>query len=1213
MDKAAIKKFAEWAREKLISDIVYKAGSLGITDKGIAEKLPQSTSDLQFYDIGTKDYAVVEGEAITQRAGLVNALAAAEKSYGSYKEAFENVVEEVAYTWFNRLIAIRFMEVNDYLPGGVRVLSSETAGKDEPDLVTNPYDGDLKFTPYEDTKIMQLKDENKVDELFRMLFIKECNKLHDILPRLFEETADYTELLLTINYTDKEGVVYHLVHDIAEDNFDVEKEGQVEIIGWMYQYYNAVKKDEVFAALKKNVKITKANIPAATQLFTPDWIVRYMVENSLGRLWVEGHPDNNDLKANWKYYLEEAKQEPEVEVQLAEIRKEYAKLQPEDIKVIDPCMGSGHILVYLFDVLMQIYEAKGYAARDAVKSILENNLYGLDIDIRATQLAYFAVMMKARQYDRRFFTSDVQPQVYAICESNQIEDYTIDAFCDGDKEITKAMQTIKNEMYDAKEYGSIINVSPQNWDLLYKRIKEKQVEQGMFDHSVEDILPVIQVAELLATKYDAAITNPPYMGSSNMNNKLQNFIKEYYSEFKSDLFATFILKLKKLVKENRFYSLITQQAWMHKSSYKQLRKVVYENIINSLVHLGAHAFDEINGEVVQTVTFSQRKTSCANYRGTYISLEEYNSETSKCNAFSKNKNVYVSTSKVFLGLPNQPLAYWCTDKQANCFVKNKKLSDSGITACAGLNTSDNGRFVRCWYEVKYDDVGFDCESYECFLENKKKYALFNKGGGYRKWYGNQWFIIAFDEKNYNLLLNMGNKLPSKQYYFKPSLTWNRIAPSTSFSVRKCNAGFAFDDVSPSAFMDITKREYVIGLMNSKPFVKLLCILNRGMKTETGNVQKIPFIWSEHYSEDVVLYDKQCIKISKDDWDLFEISWDFSNSPLINKKHIKSNKGTLKSNIKEAYENYKILVEKRFGYLKLNEEKLNRIFIEIYGLQDELTPEVEDKDVTVHRIFDTKEEIPESMGNSKYALTKQDVIKSFISYAVGCMLGRYSLDVEGLAYAGGAWDDSKYTSFIPDADNCIPITDTEYFTDDIVGRFVEFLKVVYGVETLEENLTFIADALGNKGNTSREVIRNYFLSDFIKDHNKTYQKRPIYWLFDSGKQNGFKALVYMHRWNADTTGNVRVEYLHKMQRIYERELERLDEIITTSTVNKEITAATKRKEKINKQIKETKEYDAKIAHLALARIDIDLDDGVKVNYEKVQTDQEGKKIQVLAKI
>lgn len=1202
MNKTAIKNFAIWARNKLITDISYRAGLMGITADGIQNALPQSTGTTEFYDIGTAEPYSISGNAVKQRKHLVELIQRKEKET-NYKIAYKYVIEEVAYTWFNRLIAVRFMEVNDYLPSHIRVLSSNS-GKMEPDLVTNPFEAGLSFTSNEKQVIYQLKQENNLDEVFRILFVRQCNALNEVLPALFERTSDYTELLLNLSVIDQDGVIYHLVHDIPEEDFDVERGGQVEIIGWLYQYYNTEPKNEAFA---KKGKITKEEVPAVTQLFTPDWIVCYMVENSLGRLWVEGHP-NDGLKAGWKYYLEEAEQEPEVQAQLAEIRKEYAKLNPEDIKVIDPCMGSGHILVYAFDVLMQIYESAGYGQRDAARNILENNLYGLDIDDRAFQMAYFAIMMKARQYNRRILNGEYKPNVYSIQESNGINRNQLQYFGADLSEIEKnnaitQMTGLLDTFKDAKEYGSILTVDQYDWDLLYRFASNIEVVGQIsmdtvgLDDTVEELKLLIAQGKVLAQSYYISITNPPYMGSANMSQKLFDYVMRNFANYKSDLFAVFILKIKDMTRKNGIYAMITQQAWMFKSSYRTLRPTIYSQNILNLLHLGAHAFDDLSGEIVQTVTFSQRKSNISNYTGVYINLEKHNSEKGKEIGFLSGNDRFTCTTDRFNNMPNSPTAYWITAGQAKAFNSTEPL-DNYITACAGLNTSDNGRFVRFWTEVDYNNIGFDCASHEKLLKEKKKYALFNKGGGYQKWYGNQYYIIAFDEGNYNILSQIGNHLPSRQYYFLPAITWNRISNANMFSARICGNGFAFDDVSPSAFCEKKIRYYAIGLMNTVVFRKLLCVLNRGMKTETGNVQKVPFLLSDTYMNEVSALSKNAIELVKNNWDAFEFSWDFKGHPLVLQGLSRNLRNIDNATIEDCFLGWVDDCDRRFKKLKSIEEELNRIFIEIYGLQDELIPDVEEKDVTVRR-----------------ADTQRD-IRSLLSYAVGCMFGRYSLSTSGLAYAGGDWDEQEYGRFKPDADNVIPITDEEYLEDDIVSRLCTFLKVVFGEQTLEENLDYIARALGNKGDSSRDIIRNYFLNDFFKEHCQTYSvtgsgKRPIYWLFDSGKQNGFKALIYLHRYNADTIGNLRIDYLHRMQRIYESEISRMQDMIDHSTGGREVAQATKRREKLTKQLKECREYDEKLAHLALSRIVLDLDDGVRKNYRKIQTANDGKFYEVLA--
>lgn len=1173
MNKTALKNFAIWARKKLISDITYSAGLLAVNENGIGEPLPQSRSDLQLFDIGTKDYAEVKGERISQRNSLVSAIRAKAEELDNYKVAFEYIVEEVAYTWFNRMIAIRFMEVNGYLP--IRVLSSES-GKHEPDIVTTPFDAGLEFTGEESGRIYELRDNNRLEELFRMLFIRECNHLHDILPELFEATNDYSELLLSLSYTDKDGVVFHLVNDISEDDFNIEKEGQVEIIGWMYQYYNTEPKDKVFAALKKNVKITKENIPAATQLFTPHWIVRYMVENSLGRLWIEGHPDD-DLRQCWEYYLDEAEQEPQVQAQLEEIRAGCREISPEDIRIIDPCMGSGHILVYAFDVLMQIYSAQGYSERDAAKLIVEKNLWGLDIDRRAYQLAYFAVMMKARQYNRRILTSGIKPNLFVIDDNRALTPEIIEYIADGDSKIAADLRSISNDLTNAREYGSIINVQPVDFSGLIERIgviaQSDELNLIAMENkriACEKILPLVNQAQALSQKYDVVCTNPPYMGGSGMNSVLSEYVKRCYSEAKSDLFAALIIKCLEFTKQNGYSSLVTMQSWMFLSSFEEMRtKLLTLNTLTTLMHME----NMVMGIAFGTAVSVFRKGAVKGYKGTYNQIKLADIENAKPKSFPVAGNRFAQVSSDnFSKIPGMPVAYWVSEKFADVF-KNEKLYKYSISPSQNV-TGNNDRFVRKFWELSNVKVG-----------GRDEWIFYAKGGGFRKWWGNLLDIVNWTPTARYIYQHgdghHASQIINKDYWYRKGITWGLITSSIP-SFRVMPEGATFDKGGSTIIVEREVYNYALGLLNSKVFLVVAKALNPTLNFQVKDICSLPLVIS---CLDVInsTVDK-CIDISQVDWDSFETSWDFKTHPLLKPVPL----------ISESFAQWSDECEKRFTQLKSNEEELNRIFIDIYGLQDELTPEVEDKDVTVRRADLTRD------------------IKSLVSYAVGCMFGRYSLDSEGLAYAGGDWDGSKYKTFIPDPDNCIPVTDEEYFRDDIVVRFVDFIRTVYGADTLEENLTFIADALGTRGNTSRERIRNYFLNDFIKDHIKMYQKRPIYWMFDSGKQNGFRALVYMHRWNADTTGNVRVEYLHKLQRIYENEIRQSQDVAETGS-GREVSAAQKRIEKLTKQLKETHDFDEKIAHLALSRIDIDLDDGVKVNYEKVQTGDDGKKIEVLTKI
>ena len=1227
MNKTAIKNFAIWARNKLIADVSYDARLIGITEDGIAKPLPQSFGGTQFFDIGTAEPYSISGEAVRQRDKLIEVIQQKEKDT-DYKTAYQYVIEEVAYTWFNRLIAIRFMEVNDYLPSHIRVLSSES-GKLEPDLVTTPFDAELPFTAEEEAQIFQLKQDNKLDEVFRILFLKQCNALNEILPALFEKTKNYTELLLSLSVIDQDGVVYHLIHDIPEDDFNIERGGQVEIIGWLYQYYNTEPKAAAFA---KNGKITKEEIPAVTQLFTPYWIVRYMVENSLGRLWVEGHPDCG-LKENWKYYLEEAQQESEVQAKLAEIRKEYAALNPEDIKLIDPCMGSGHILVYAFDVLMQIYESAGYSQRDAAKSILEHNIYGLDIDDRAYQLAYFAVMMKARQYNRRILNGENTCHVYAIQESNSINRAHLKYFGAGMDDIEKnaakmQLEGLLDTLTDAKEYGSILNVESYNWDLLRRFVAAEDTAGQISMDSVgvedtaEQLNRLIDIGETIARKYWVTVTNPPYAAISNLSPKVNDFVKANYPDSKVDLFAVFIERCGLMTRVSGYQAMITQHAWMFLASYENLRdKLLNKELIN-LAHLGPHAFDEINGEVVQTSSFVFCNDYFSNYNSTFVQLVGGKNEAAKAAMFISGEHRFNKTNEQLREIQGTPYtAYWASDVVLSAFKKSHLVGDVSEPR-VGMATANNDRFIRLWFEVNRNKFGINISSRKEAVESRKKWFPFAKGGEQRKWYGNNDTVVNWENDGFEIQNFKDEKTGrirshnyNLDYIFSSALTWTVIGTEKT-SFRFCPVGFLYSNSGYGLFCNNEKTKYyLLGFMNSKIAASLLKILSPSMGFESGYLRKLPLIESDSL-DSIVERVKHCIDGSNTEWDSFEVSWDFKKHPLLRNV----------STISEAFIQWQSECDDRFNQLKANEEELNRIFIDIYGLQDELTPEVEDKDVTVRKA------------------DMQRDIKSLLSYAVGCMFGRYSTYKDGLLFAGEPYSLQAFVDkmnerpgtisaeelerayrnegivvdemFFPDADSVIPITDEEYLDDDIVSRLCAWLKAVYGADTLEANLDYIAKALGNKGSTSREIIRNYFLNDFFKDHCQTYSvtgsgKRPIYWLFDSGKQNGFKALVYLHRYTPDTIGNLRIDYLHKMQRVYESEINRMQDMMDHSGNAREVAAASKRKDKLAKQLKECREYDEKISHLALSRIELDLDDGVKVNYRKLQTAQDGKFYEVLA--
>lgn len=1222
MNKTVIKNFSIWARNALMDQVRTQMRLLGITEERIAGPLPQSAGHTQFFDIGTDQPYQIDGKAVDQRAHLVDHLRAQEKEEeGGYASAYEHVVEEAAYTWFNRLIAVRFMEVNGYLPWHVRVLSSESAGKIEPDLVSEPFsaDGDIEMTDEEKRGILAMMEAQDADGLFTAMFLKACNALNKVLPKLFEKPADWTELLLNLSFVDRDGVVWHLVHDIPEEDFNVQQDGQIEILGWMFQFYNTEPKAEAYA---KKGRFTKHEIPIVTEQFTPHWIVRYMVENSLGRLWSEGHPEST-LKDHWSYYLDEAEQPAEVQRQMEEIYRHYAQLRPEDLTCIDPSCGSGHILVYLFDILMQIYESQGYTRRDAAQNILKYNLYGLDIDDRAAQIAYFSVLMKAREYDRRILDRKITPHVYAIPESNSINRGQLQLMGtelteDDRKRAAAQMNGLLDVMKYAKIYGSIIAVKAYDWELLRRFVGEYERESQMdmsgigIGDTEEQLQNIVAVGELLSHTYQVVVTNPPYMGGSTMNMDLSQAVKKVFPDSKADLFAVFMERCHAFTEKYGLQAMITMHAWMFLSSFEKLReKVLGESIVN-MVHLGARAFEDIGGEVVQTTAFVLRNTRITNGTGLYCRLVDPTTQEGKEQMFLSGENRYTASQSNFSKIPGSPVAYWLSERMMKCF-SNKYLFDYADYN-KGLDTGNNDLFLRLWYEVGQNCIKFpdrDNKDYDWYP--------YNKGGSYRKWYGNNDYIVYWKENGKKVCEYKKSNIRNRDRYLQSGITWSSTS-SGNYSCRYCSGGFIFDSKGCMAFMKNNFSDlpfYLLADMNSVCNNEFLKAITPTIDYNPGPVSKAPMVLSVNMKNIVEELAHINFTLSKSDWDSFETSWDFQAHPFIlcRKEHAEDEAYGL---VENCYQAFKQTCEERFCRLKENEEELNRIFIDIYGLQEELTPEESGGDVTVARVYDEKKDIPEEMKRNKYVLTREDVMKSLISYAVGCMFGRYSLDEPGLAYAGGSWDPEKYRTFLPDEDNVIPITDEEYFRDDIVGRFCAWLKAAFGEQNLEQNLDYVASSLHVKGDSSREIIRNYFLKDFFKDHCKTYSvtgsgKRPIYWLFDSGKQNGFKALIYMHRYDKSTIGRLRVEYLHRIQRVYDAEITRMQDVAERSGNASERARASKRAEKLIRQQAECRKYDENISHLALSEIEIDLDDGVKVNYEKVQTASDGKKYPVLAKI
>ena len=1147
MDKNAIKKFAVWARKELIARVSLKGVEYGIAEDDIEDVNADSVCG-----------KVLTADEKKQRQALI-----AEIKDKGYKQ----VMEEVAYTWFNRFSALRFMEVNGYLPSHVRAFTDEE-NNFKPQIITEAIHLDLDGLNME--KVYELKDAEKTEELYKYLLIVQCNALNKILPGMFQRLSDYTELLLPDNLLREGSIIDKMIDMIPEDNFDIRSEnGQVEILGWLYQYYISEKHDEVVNISNKE-PVKKEDIPAATQLFTTDWVVRYIIDNSVGKYWIERKP-NSTLREQLEYF---------VSPKNGEISYIKDNITPQEMTIFDPCMGSGHFLVYAFDVLMKIYTEYGYSEREATAEIIEHNIFGVDIDVRAAQLAYFAIMMKARQYDRRFFNRGVQPHVYAIVESGHTDkdgkkhknydEYALEYFCNGDVKLKTAMDTIIRELHDAKEYGSILTVTQQSWSALYDRFAEITEDINMSrDMALKELLPLVEVAQTLSTKYTVVATNPPYLNK--YNSKLKDYLTDNYKDYSGDLFSVFMFRNFQFCKKFGYSGFMTPFVWMYIKTYEKLRKHIIENKgISTLIQMEYSAFEEATVPICAFVLINDKSKKV----GQYFDLSKFvggmNIQKEKVlDAIHHPECTYFHDfdQDNYKRIDGSPIAFMASEKLLRIFETAeplKKIAEPKV----GLQTAKNDVFLRLWFECNYNKIGLGYRKLSDTEEGIHKWLPYNKGGSFRRWYGNREYVIDWLFNGRAIRQNPGAVIRNPQFYLKPCITWSDIT-SAAFSGRYCEGGFLFDVKGSSGFPQMKNLYYVLGFLNSKISQKCIKILNPTISTQVGDMARIPVYFDENKKSEIDASVKKCIDCSRNDWDSFETSWDFQHHPLLRKV----------PTIAEAFDQWQAECDDRFNQLKANEEELNRIFIDIYGLQDELTPEVEDKDVTVRKA---------DLGRD---------IRSFISYAVGCMFGRYSLDVDGLAYAGGEWDASKYASFAADKDNIIPICDDEYFEDDIVGLFVKFVKTVYGAETLDENLKFITDVLGGKGQP-KDVIRNYFLNDFYKDHCKIYQKRPIYWLFDSGKKNGFKALIYMHRYQPDTIARIRTDYVHEQQARYRTAIADLEQRIANASTGERVKL-NKKLTTLQAQDTEIRTYEEKIHHLADQMISIDLDDGVKKNHAVFQ--------------
>ena len=1168
MDKNKIKKFAVEARKKLLNSVELKLADYGITKGEIKNSLDISTSEVQYFIDETKP---LTGKQIKWRQDIVEELNS--RDYQEDKEeAFNTLVEEVAYTWFNRIIAIRFMEVNNYLPTRVRVLSNSEK-KAEPEIIDEALGLESDLGGYSIgekqliTDALTERTPELLDKLYALLFIKQNDALADILPGLFEKTQDYLKLLFVPNYN--RGIIKSLIDDIPESYFDISQEGQVQIIGWLYQYYNSAPHDKVVNMNGKAIK--KGDIPAATQLFTPDWIVKYMVDNSLGKYYLERHTDSS-LTEDLKYLLPD------------ELKNVDDNTNITEYSFLDNAMGSGHILVYAFDLLMKMYIESGYSKRDAAVKIIENNLYGLELDKRAYQLAYFAIMMKGREYNRRIFRRNINNNLYYFEDLHVPDNFYDEIDNAADREELKKLLA---PFEDAQELGSIIKLDgTSNLEHLIDVVENLQIDDALdvFGNKriQRKVLKTLNIIKVMSKKYTAVVTNPPYMNK--FDKTLKKYLKDNYKDYSKDLFSVFIYHNLQMLIENGYAGYMAPLVWMFIKTYEPLRHIVINNSkIDSLIQLEYSAFEEAT---VPIDTFVLKKSDAK--IGTYLRLSDFKGgmqvqeeKTLEAINDSDVKYLYHTDQTNFDKIPGSPIAYWVSENLIHDFEEGTPLGEL-VDAKQGLATADNKRFLRQWFEVGINNIKFDAHNLEEAQGSHKKWFPLNKGGSYRKWYGNYDYVVNWENDGYEIkhFTDSKGKVRSRpqntEYYFKEALTWPKIT-SGKLSARFRESGSIHETAGNEAFSNNKNTILqIIGFVNSKVANYVSNILNPTLNSQIGDFISLPILKSNSFE---LKYINQNISLSKQDWDAFETSWDFQKSPLLTS----SNKA---ASLEESYNNWAKEAEDRFNQLKSNEEELNKIFIDLYGLQDELSSEEEDKDVSVRKADQVRD------------------IKTFLSYFIGCVFGRYSLDEDGLAYAGGEWNPNKYKTFKPNKDNIILLTDHKYFDDerDIIVRLQEFLAKTFDPDKVLENMDFIARTLDlkkfEKGTSSEEIIRTYFIKDFYKDHARIYQKRPIYWEFNSGRSNGFKALMYLHRYSLDELAMAR-NYLHQLEPEMASLVEADKKLLENETMAGAKSAYRKTIKNINKQLAEMTKYDQILEHLSQSQIKLDLDDGVLENHKKLQ--------------
>ena len=1176
MNRKKLETYAQQARRNFIAAVTDRAAFYGLTAQSIEPVVAQGDVAL----IGERTFPCNVAELRKRLEEQIR------------RDSFKQVMEAMAYTWFNRFVAIRYMELHGYLDHGYRVLS-HPEGQGQPEILKHAADLDLPGLDQEKTVELKL-DGNKDEELYRLLLKAQCNALHKAMPFLFEHIGDETELLLPTNLLHTDSLIRQLVESIDEIAWE-----QIEIIGWLYQFYISDKKAQVIGNVVKS-----EDIPAATQLFTPNWIVKYLVQNSLGAQWLATYP-HSLLKGQMDYYIEPAEQTDEVKAHLKAITSNA--LNPEALTLIDPASGSGHILVEAYELLKVIYLERGYRQRDVAQLILEKNLFGLDIDGRAAQLTGFALMMKGRADDRQLFERGVKLNVMSLVDSAgfdaerlakgvQLADYGLRL---GD------LTELKRLFEYATTFGSLIQVPEKLAAKLpaLKQLSEATSQDLFVSDALTRLVLLLQQAEMLAKQYNAVVANPPYMGGKGMNALVKKFAKDHFPDAKSDLFACFIERGYVLAKDAGHNAMVTMQSWMFLSSFEKMRKrMLREKTISTMAHLGARAFGSILGEVVQTTAFVLKNSLIRNYKPAFLRLLDGDEAEKRIALASGEKRFETTTQDEFKKIPGSPVAYWVSDKIRTCYLEGQSLKDIA-PAKLGMRTGDNKKWLRRWHEISSTEINISANDRYQAKSSGAKWFPYNKGGEFRRWYGNNDFLIFWENdgrmikeetlRKYPQLSwdNLGWKITNEPDFFKPSLTWSFVS-SSYFGVRASLGGALFDVGGSSVFPVRGRYYHVAGFLCSKLAFEFLKLSNPTLNFQTVNVNGLP--WKKACYDRIEPVVKSLIQISKSDWDSNESSWDFQSLPIL--ALISDTEPTLESSYTAwITQNRQTIVE-----MKRLEEENNRLFIDAYGLQDELTPDVpiEQITLTVNPAYRYGGKLTE---DEQWTRFRQDTMEELVSYAIGCMMGRYSLDAPGLIYAHSGnvdFDATRYTTFPADSDGIVPLTDNEWFEDDAAHRLIEFMSVAWDATHLEENLTFLADNLShNRNESSRDTLRRYLCDSFFKDHLQTYKKRPIYWLFSSGKQKAFQCLVYLHRYNEGTLARMRTEYVIPLQGMIASRVHQLEGDIDTDASTVYRKRLEKERATLVKQQAELREFDEKLRHYADQHIGLDLDDGVKVNYGK----------------